>query len=187
MIEPSYMTWERWQAFRVKEMKEPGYTGPDLEGKELRLAKPSGYITEGMRFDLGDREFEAIGISGHTLGSMVFLDGKNRILISGDSIVSTPILIFDTYSASVEAYLEDLKKLAAREGEFDLIFPGHFLRPIGKKYLFDLMGCAEEIIAGHAEPEIIDFSHMSDEPALIHRYGQASIVYNEKHIRNETK
>ena len=63
MIEPSYMTWERWQAFRVKEMKEPGYTGPDLEGKELRLAKPSGYITEGMRFDLGDREFEAIGIS----------------------------------------------------------------------------------------------------------------------------
>ena len=187
MIEPSYMSRERWQAFCVKEMKEPGYTGPDLEGKELRLAKPSGYITEGMRFDLGDREFEAIGISGHTPSSMVFLDGKNRILISGDSIVSTPILIFDTYSTSVEAYLEDLKKLAAREGEFDLIFPGHFLRPIGKKYLFDLMGCAEEILAGNAEPEIIDFSHMSDEPALIHRYGQASIVYNGKHIRNETK
>ena len=98
-------------------------------------------------------------------------------------MVSTPILIFDTYSTSVEAYLEDLKKLAAREGEFDLIFPGHFLRPIGKRYLFDLMECAREILSGRAEPEPGDFGHMSSEPALVHRYGLASIVYNEKHIR----
>lgn len=183
MIEPSYMTKESFEAFCVRQMAEPAYTGPDLGGKELRLAKPAGYIEEGMRFDLGDREFEAIGISGHTKGSMVFLDSKNRVLISGDSVVSTPILIFDTYSTSVEAYLEDLKKLAAREGEFDLIFPGHFLRPIGKRYLFDLMECAREILSGRAEPEPGDFGHMSSEPALVHRYGLASIVYNEKHIR----
>lgn len=182
MIEPPYMTNEKWQAFGVRQMKEPAYTGPDLAGRSLCFHKPSGNITEGMRFDLGDREFEAIGISGHTAGSMVFLDSKNRILISGDSIVSTPILIFDTYSTSVEEYLADLKKLAARQEEFDLILPGHYLRPIGKRYLFDLMECAEEILAGSAKPEPGDFGHMSSEPALIHRYGQASIVYNEKHI-----
>lgn len=182
MVEPSYMTGERWQQFCAKEMKEPGYTGPDLTGKELRLAKPTGYIAEGMRFDLGGREFEAIGISGHTPGSMVFLDSKNRILIAGDSVVSTPILIFDTYSTSVEEYLEGLEKLAGRQEEFDLILPGHFLRPIGKRYLFDLMECAREILSGSAEPEPGDFGHMSSEPALVHRYGQASIVYNEKHI-----
>ena len=51
------------------------------------------------------------------------------------------------------------------------------------KYLFDLMECAEEILAGKAEPEQGDFRHMSSEPALVHRYGQASIVYNEEHIR----
>ena len=67
--------------------------------------------------------------------------------------------------------------------EFDLIFPGHFLRPIGKRYLFDLMECAREILSGRAEPEPGDFGHMSSEPALVHRYGLASIVYNEKHIR----
>ena len=67
--------------------------------------------------------------------------------------------------------------------EFDLILPGHYLRPIGKKYLLDLMECAEEILAGKAEPEQGDFRHMSSEPALVHRYGQASIVYNEEHIR----
>jgi len=184
MIEPPYMTDERWQRFVRRQMKEPAYTGPDFDGRGVRLKKPSGKITEGMCFDLGDRKFEAIGISGHTPGSMVFLDSKNRILISGDSVVSTPILIFDTYSTSVEAYLRDLEKLAARQNEFDLILPGHYLRPIGKKYLFDLMECAGEILAGKAEPEEIDFSHMSSEPAWIHRYGQGSIVYNGKHIRS---
>lgn len=183
MVEPSYMTKESFAAFCARQMVEPGYTGPDLSGKELHLKKPSGKIREGMRFDLGGREFEAIGISGHTPGSMVFLDSKNRILISGDSVVSTPILIFDTYSTSVEEYLEGLKKLAERQEEFDLILPGHFLRPIGKKYLFDLMECARDILSGNAEPEPGDFAHMSSEPALVHRHGQASIVYNEKHIR----
>ncbi len=183
MTEPPYMTNEKWQEFCMRQRKEPAYTGLDLTGKSLCLQKPSGNIAEGMRFDLGGREFEAIGISGHTPGSMVFLDSKNRILISGDSVVSTPILIFDTYSSSVEEYLRDLKKLAARQEEFDLILPGHYLRPIGKKYLFDLMECAEEILAGKAEPEQGDFRHMSSEPALVHRYGQASIVYNEEHIR----
>ena len=165
MTEPPYMTNEKWQEFCMRQRKEPAYTGLDLTGKSLCLQKPSGNIAEGMRFDLGGREFEAIGISGHTPGSMVFLDSKNRILISGDSVVSTPILIFDTYSSSVEEYLRDLKKLAARQEEFDL------------------MECAEEILAGKAEPEQGDFRHMSSEPALVHRYGQASIVYNEEHIR----
>lgn len=182
MTEPSYMTKERWQAFCMRQMEEAAYTGPDLAGKELHLSETSGEIEEGMRFDLGGREFEAIGISGHTPGSMVFLDSENRILISGDSVVSTPILIFDTYSTSVEEYLEGLRKLADRQEEFDLILPGHFLRPIGKKYLFDLVKCAEEILGGNVKSEPVDFSHMSSEPAFLHRYGLASIAYNEKHI-----
>lgn len=183
MLEPPYMTNEKWKAFCMRQMDTSAHTGPDTGGRTLLVRKPTGKLTEGMCFDLGDRGFEAISVSGHTPGSMVFLDSKNRILLSGDSVVSTPILIFDTYSTNVEMYLEDLKKLVARAEEFDLILPGHYLRPIGKKYLFDLIRCAEEILQG-VEPEEIDFSHMSGEPAQIHRCGQASIVYNEKHIRN---
>ncbi len=182
MQEPPYMTEEHWKSFCAKTMQDPFYTGGDLSGKTLHAQKPPKELTEGMRFDLGDREFEAIGISGHTPGSMAFLDSRNRILIAGDSIVSTPILIFDAYSTSVRAYCDDLKKLAAREAEFDLILPGHFLRPIGKKYLFDLIACAEDILAGQATPKREDFSHMSSEEALSYRKGLATIVYNEKHI-----
>lgn len=182
MLTAPFMTKERWKEFCIRQMKEAHYTGPDLTDKEYPAEKPVGTITEGMKFDLGDREFEAIGVYGHTPGSTVFLDSKNRILIAGDSIVSTPILIFDTYSTSVEEYLENLEKLAARESEFDLIFPGHYVRPIGKRYLFDLMECARDILAGRATPEPGNFEHMSSEPTLVYRHGKGTIVYNEKHI-----
>lgn len=75
--------------------------------------------------------------------------------------MSTPILIFDTYSSTVKEYAEGLKKLDKED--FELIFPGHFLRPIGKAILHDLITCADKIVEGTAKPEPIDFSHMSSE------------------------
>ena len=84
----------------------------------------------------------------------------------------------------MEEYHKGLLKLLERENEFDLILPGHFLRPIGKTYLYDLIKCAEKILDGTVESEIVDFSHMSSEKAIKGMYGNASIVYNEKHIFN---
>ena len=182
MMQPNHFTEQDWKNFCEKTMKEPYYTGGDLTGVTLKEQKYSHNLEEGMRFDLGDRQFEAIGISGHTPGGMVFLDSKNRILISGDSIVSTPILIFNEWATSVSAFYRDLKKLAERENEFDLILPGHFLRPIGKRYLFDLIACAEDILEGKAKPCPVDMSHMSSEKAVSYKKGLSTIIYNEKHI-----
>ena len=95
-------------------------------------------------------------------------------------MVSTPILIFDTYSSTVKEYAEGLKKLDKED--FELIFPGHFLRPIGKAILHDLITCADKIVEGTATPEPIDFSHMSSEPAFLYKYGKGNIAYNDKHI-----
>ena len=66
--------------------------------------------------------------------------------------------------------------------DFELIFPGHFLRPIGKAILHDLITCADKIVEGTAKPEPIDFSHMSSEPAFLFKYGKGNIAYNDKHI-----
>ena len=182
MMQPDQFTERDWRNFCEKTMREPYYTGGDLTGAVYRQQKRPRNLEEGTCFDLGGRRFEAIGISGHTPGGMVFLDSENRILISGDSVVSTPILIFDDRSTSIRAYRDDLKKLAAREGEFDLILPGHFLRPIGKKYLFDLIDCAEDILEGRAQPVPVDMSHMTCEKTLSYRKGLSTIIYNEKHI-----
>lgn len=182
LISPAYVTEQRWRDFCEKTVREPYYDGPDLKNAKLRLPKGLKTVKEGDVFHFGDFQYEVLETPGHTPGSIVLLDPINRILIAGDTIVSTPILIFEEYSTTVEEYYKGLLKLQEREDEFDLILPGHFLRPIGKTYLHDLIKCAEKILDGTIDSEEIDFSHMSSEKAIKGTYKSASIVYNEKHI-----
>ena len=183
LIEPEYLE-KRWPASCEKTKKEPGFTGGVyVDGERVPVIQKPLPLKEHQIFDLGGRELEVLFTPGHTPGCIVLLDAQNRLLIAGDSVVSTPILIFDTYSATVEEYRNGLLKLLKREVEFDMILPGHYLRPIGKQYLYDLIACAEYILDGTAEPEPVDYSHMSEEPAVLFRYGKASIAYSEKHIR----
>ena len=160
----------------------PEITQQEIEDLELCKTRKDGdrELTDQMIFDLGGRSLEVLFTPGHTPGSVVFLDRKNKLLFAGDSVVSTPILIFDTYSSTVKEFAEALRELDKED--FELIFPGHYLRPIGKSILHDIITCAEKIVDGTATPEPIDFSHMSSEPAVIYRYGKGSIAYNEKHI-----
>ena len=170
-----------WKRFVEKAKKEPGFYGNDYMIKDRQ---PGDFqmlpLKEHQIFDLGGRSLEVLFTPGHTPGSVVFLDRKNKLLFAGDSVVSTPILIFDTYSSTVKEFAEALRELDKED--FELIFPGHYLRPIGKSILHDIITCAEKIVDGTATPEPIDFSHMSSEPAVIYRYGKGSIAYNEKHI-----
>ncbi len=83
---------------------------------------------------------------GHTKDGICLLDSENRLLFSGDSVVSTPTLITEPCkSDTMEHYAKALKHLEGREAEFDLIFPGHYVHPIPKTYLKELIVCAEKI------------------------------------------
>jgi len=84
--------------------------------------------------------------------------------------VSTPILIFDTYSSTVKEYAEGLKKLDKED--FELIFPGHFYVRSEKQFFTILSHVLIKIVEGTAKPEPIDFSHMSSEPAFLFKYGK---------------
>lgn len=173
---------EGWKDFLNKTKTEPGFYGQEhIRENCMPGACEILPLKEHQIFNLGNRELEVLFVPGHTPGSAVFLDRKNKLLFSGDSLVSTPILIFDTYSANIQEYVEALKEL--NQEEIQLIFPGHYLRPIGKKVLHDLIICGEKILNGEAEPEAVDFSHLSSEPAFLYRYESGSIVYNDDHIK----
>ncbi len=180
MVDQKYIA-SSWSGFLDKTKKEPGFYGAEymkkdwIPGEFERLP-----LRDHQIFDFGGRMLEVLCVPGHTPGSVVFLDRANKLLFAGDSVVSTPILIFDKYSTNVTSFWNALKELDKED--FELIFPGHYKRPIGKKVLHDLIHCAEMIINGTAQTEPVDFSHMSVEPAVISRYGSASIAYNEKHI-----
>ena len=122
-------------------------------------------IEEGKVFDLGGRKLEVIETFGHTKDGICLLDSENRLLFSGDSVVSTPTLIMDRCkSDTMEHYAKALKHLEGREAEFDLIFPGHYVHPIPKTYLKELIVCAEKILENplYGTPEK---NHMSDQIA----------------------
>lgn len=122
---------------------------------------------------------------GHTRDGICLLDSENRLLFSGDSVVSTPTLIMDRCkSDTMEHYAKALKHLEGREAEFDLIFPGHYVHPIPKTYLKELIVCAEKILENplYGTPEK---NHMTDQIAYRAFYKKASILYTMDRVTGE--
>lgn len=132
-------------------------------------------------FYLGDRVLEVIETPGHTRDGICLLDKENRLLFSGDTIVSTPTLMFDTFSDTMSVYLKSLEALRDRGGEYELIFPGHYLRPIGKIYLDHMIKCVKEILEG-CVPGEAEENGMTRQPVYLHRKGLASVMYTEDRI-----
>lgn len=77
-----------------------------------------------------------------------------------------------------------MKHLEGREAEFDLIFPGHYVHPIPKTYLKELIVCAEKILENplYGTPEK---NHMSDQIAYRAFYKKASILYTMDRVTGE--
>lgn len=86
-------------------------------------------------FDLGSGyQIELLHMGGHTPGHAGFLDRQNRILFAGDDIVSMrigvggprPETAYGQY-ATVNTLCRRLGEIAARQKEFDFVFPSHFI------------------------------------------------------------
>lgn len=78
-------------------------------------------IDEGYIFHLGNRDLETFKIPDHAVGSLVFLDKKERILFGGDEL---GMPMGKSLNGSVERFAGYMKKLAAHRHEFDTICAG---------------------------------------------------------------
>lgn len=135
-------------------------------------------IEEGDTFHLGDRVLKVLFTPGHTKDCICLLDSENQLLFAGDTIVSTPTLLFDTFSDTIGHYLESIAKLLSYSAQYNLIFPGHYLRPIGKNYLEDMIICLKEVLKN---PNIgqPDSCNMAASSVYYHQYQLASILYTK--------
>ena len=123
-------------------------------------------------------EFDA---PGHTKDGICLLDRKYRLLFSGDTVVSTPVLMFDMFSDTMSTYLESLKKLAQLRNSYELIFPGHYLRPIGSIYIDDQIACIQEILEKHLLGEKEECG-MTKSKVYFYQKALASVLYTEDRI-----
>lgn len=129
-------------------------------------------IWEGDIIDIGGRKFEVVLLPGHTPGSIALLDRENRIIISGDSVSTTPVFIF-TPVRSIHAYIESMKKLIDMKDAFDVLYAAHGDFPVSPEQIDKQLVAGEKLIAGELEPIDPPFPL----PAKMYIYEGASFFY----------
>ena len=107
----------------------------------------------GDEIDLGNRVLRIIDLSGHTPGSIGFLDLSRRVLISGDPIQRNGnVYMFGLYR-NIPACIASLKRLQNHTGEFDQIWPSHADFPLNPDIISDVLADFEMIENGYHEGE----------------------------------
>jgi glyoxylase-like metal-dependent hydrolase (beta-lactamase superfamily II) len=168
-----------------RDANPPAWSEADvLPVREMRLLP----LHDAQVFDLGGRSIEVIATPGHSQGSCCFLDREHRLLFAGDSCNPRTIVCYMN-AATVEEYLASMRKLKARQGEYDTFFVCHGDTPIDKSCVDDAIACCEKIMAGtdDAVPGnvfafLVFFSNRCDERFRRLDGRIANIVYTKDNI-----
>jgi hydroxyacylglutathione hydrolase len=158
-----------------------GGAAADMVSIEDALKMPAAEllpVKDGQIFDLGGRKLEVIETPGHTPGEIVLLDSANRIVFTGDNDNALVWLFLPT-CRPLEVYLQSLKKLQNRDGEFDTIMPGHGL-PLPKSFVGEQVLCVESILDGTCKGEPYK-SFAGD--ALVCKYKSAMVAFDPNNLR----
>ncbi len=119
--------------------------------RKENYAKPMA-LFEGDLIDIGGRIFEPILMPGHTYGSIVLLNRKERFLVGGDTILQK-VFIFGP-QRNLRALIASLKKLQSQYlDEFDYILTAHQELKLDKNFIKKEQKAAEELLAGNLIPE----------------------------------
>ena len=115
-------------------------------------------LQDGQVFPLGDRKLETIYCPGHTPGSVVFLDAKNEIMFSGDSVGSGHFWMQLRHSLPLHVFRKNLQNLIDRTAGLKnlRIFPGHRIQSpvqLNRQYLLDEAKLLDRILAKKIDPE----------------------------------
>lgn len=166
---------------RAVQSMAKGASAPDMIPVEEAAKAPQAEllpVTDGYVFDLGGRKLEVIETPGHTPGEIVLLDAANKILFTGDNS-NVLVWLFLPNSTPLEVYLQSLRKLQKRAGEFTTIYPGHGT-PLPSAFIGDQIACVQSILDGTAKSEP---QHYFAGDAMVAKHGTAAVAYNPENLR----
>ena len=106
------------------------------------------YFTDEMEFELGDRSIKVVKTPGHSVGSVCFLDEKNRWMFTGDTCCKAHVLLQMEYAATMMEYRKSLQRLIDLESYYDITWPGHHSRPVEKQVIHDFLTAVDGILDG---------------------------------------
>lgn len=146
-FEEAYLNKEDWQIYH--ETFEYDDVKSELVKMELKPC-PVKDIQQGDKIDLGGHVLEIYAVKGHTPGTIVLLDRKDRILYSGDA-VNGQVWMQLPHSTDIPTYVASLEALAPIRDAFDDVYSGHGITPYDNAHIDALLAAAKEIVAGKTE------------------------------------
>ncbi len=155
-----------------------------IEAQMEKNSYESRCVDDGFVFDLGDRHLEVIHIPGHSSGCIALLDREDRVLFSGDCMVrSMDIQMVVPSALTIREYLQSLKKLQARAGEFDTLCTGHDPQLEPASFLDDVAACCEKLLSGELVGEDLELPAVyGDTRAKLVRGDRFTIAYRPGRI-----
>ena len=121
-------------------------------------------VPDGHTFNLGgDYEVELVFTGGHAAGHAAYLDKKGRTLFSGDNICSDVSGCGSvnvtrpgphSENTALKVYRDNVKRLVDRMGEYDYIFPNHFMNNIENNLMPNILEACDAVLA---HPEDYDY------------------------------
>lgn len=163
---------------------------------------PPGYITpkfkwikDGDIIDLGGgRQFEAIHVPGHTLGSMVYLDRKDNIAVTGDAAGSgMMVYLFLPSCTALDQYLRGLEHLQEKLKGFEhlTLLVGHAYQekvPLtgaaAQEYVADMISAVKKVLSGQMQGRLVSSTFDGEKVELRElNVGLAGLWYNPKNLR----
>ena len=100
---------------------------------------------------MGEREIRAIGVPGHSPGSICLLDRASRSLYTGDSILAATHWLHLKESLPLSQFYRNLKRVQGYADQFDALWPAHGSLeslPLSKSVLDDLVDGIASILDG---------------------------------------
>jgi len=144
-----------------------------FSGVTFPRSYPIQVVSDGYKFQLGNREVDVFIIPNHTAGGTAYLDKRERILFSGDEIFKGGISI--SSAGSVAQYARNMEKLEAHRSEYDRLATGGF-GVIEAAWVDRFLANANYILAGH-EGEPVTAQQRRPQPP---NDTNAPIVYNRR-------
>ena len=143
---------------------------PSFDGIRFPRDYPIEIIGDGYKFQLGNRELEVFEIPDHASGSLALLDKRERILFSGDEVMPRGIRL----NCSVAQFEKNMRKIAARRGEYDRLCAGFDI--FDASYVDKFLANAQYILAGHEGGPVEPRSRPVAAPAA----PSGPVVYNRR-------
>ncbi|AMV61647.1 Hypothetical protein ADU71_2123 [Pediococcus damnosus] len=111
-------------------------------------------LQDGDTFDLGGIILQAVGMPGHSKGSMCFVDVKNHVGFTGDGIATATMCeLYDSRCASLTTWETAIHKLHNLIGDQAQLFSGHRIDAFPVSVLSMLENNIDEIKAGKVEAD----------------------------------